>query len=116
MAVLLRCEPCGRPTLHRDLIDRGTTVAVCTGCAQRREWSDSEAWQFCVEQHRREKLAKLQRENAHLRDHACRLERLLAQAVDVATRGTGVTPLALLAVLEQLDLELSPRNSEGKAA
>jgi hypothetical protein len=104
---LLHCQACDRPTIHRDFLAGGGTIAICTGCAQRRHWSDSESWRFDVEQHRRDKLARLQRENEHLHDHVRRLERLLAQAVDVATRGTGVTPLTLLAVLQELDQEVA---------
>jgi hypothetical protein len=104
-AALLHCQVCKRPTIHGDLTIGGETFAVCTGCAERREWSESEAWSLDVEQRRREKLARLQRESEHYRNYARRLERILAQAVDVATRGTGVGPLALLAVLEELDRE-----------
>ena len=104
---LLRCRVCDRPTIHGDLTIGSDTFGVCTGCAERREWSESESWKLEVEQHRREKLASLQRENEHYRNYARRLERILGQAVDVATRGTGVGPLALLAVLEDLDREVA---------
>jgi hypothetical protein len=56
---------------------------------------------FDLELHRSERARRLERENEHLRDERIRLERLLADALEVAVAGTNVTPTALLEVLAE---------------
>ena len=58
---------------------------------------------FDIERHRRERLARLTGELEHLRVHRATLERILARCLLVAAAGTDTTPLALLAVLEDID-------------
>ena len=58
---------------------------------------------FDRERHRAEKLRRLERENEMLRAHRAQLERLLAVALRVAVGKTGVDPLVLCRVLEELD-------------
>lgn len=53
-------------------------------------------------EYRRERLARLERENEHLRADCVRLERLLGVALTVAVGGTGVSPWALLEVIAAL--------------
>ncbi len=52
---------------------------------------------------RAKRCADLEAENAALKAYRAQLERLLGLAVEVAASGTGVRPLTLLAVLEDLD-------------
>jgi hypothetical protein len=54
---------------------------------------------FDLDEYRRERLAKLERENEYLRGERDRTERLLALALQVAVGKTDVSPLALLEVL-----------------
>jgi len=54
---------------------------------------------FDVEEYRRERLHRLERENDLLKGERVRLERLLALALRVAVGSTGVSPTTLLSVL-----------------
>jgi hypothetical protein len=54
---------------------------------------------FDLVEYRRERSAKLERENDYLRGERDRTERLLALALEVAVAKTNVSPLALLEVL-----------------
>jgi hypothetical protein len=54
---------------------------------------------FDLDEYRRERAARLERENDHLRAERDRLLQLLAEALRVAVAGTTVTPTALLDVL-----------------
>lgn len=57
-----------------------------------------------VDQHRQEKIRRLERENEHLHAHRQRLERLLGLACWIVARETiGNDPLGVLAVLEAID-------------
>lgn len=59
---------------------------------------------FDVEQHRREKMRRLEQSLAWHEEYRAKLERLLAGALIVAVGTTsGCPPLALLDVLEELD-------------
>lgn len=58
---------------------------------------------FDVEQHRREKLRRTEQRCEWLDGYRRKLERLLGLALTVAVAGTGVEPLALLDVLDDLD-------------
>jgi hypothetical protein len=55
-----------------------------------------------LDEYRRERLRRLERENEYLAGERRRLELLLADALLVAVAGTTVAPLALLAVLCEL--------------
>jgi hypothetical protein len=94
----LACDLCERVTIHRLLLTSGQPRGVCTGCAMSREWSEAAAASFDLETYRREKMARLERENEFLRGERARLETLLAEALRVATGGTG-NPLDLLDAL-----------------
>lgn len=58
---------------------------------------------FDVDQYRRERLRRLERENEFYARDRDRLVRLLAAALAVAVGGTGCTIPALLTLLEDLD-------------
>ena len=58
---------------------------------------------FNIHRYRRARLVEAERRIEFLDGERCRLERLLGLALEVATGGTDVQPLALLHVLCTLD-------------
>ena len=67
---------------------------------------------FNLERHRREKAARLERRVQHLETYRGQLEAVLALALRVAVRGTDVSPVTLLTVLE----DLTDATTRGEAA
>ncbi len=63
---------------------------------------------FDLEEYRRERLARLERENDYLRAERDRLVQLLAEALKVGVAGTSTTPTALLVLLaDMLGIDLA---------